>query len=637
MEQYTDKTLFGIHIGEHGFDATKVMDELRECVEKGLNFVTIRPIRGPQGNKPVPDHYYYEWAEYMTKHEIYFVFLYALQEHPEGQDSHLTPEINENLKRIAGKYYLGDMLGETGSTYACKLRGYFGDENDPDLAPQDAKDMKEAADNYSAVLKDLVKRERATGVPNVVSVEATMLNNYNVEAGADIPFAEIPCADPETVIPALRGTARAYDSKLWGTYVAHEWYAGMRHFDRLKDARFELVHKYAYLQGSQVFCLESGLSNIHSYGTALPHDNPISIKNRQVFYRLGRYFIDDDRPAGGPITRVAFVQGNHDGYGGGWGGSSLWSQFEGEQWGHSDAEHSWKIINDVNKKRDWWEPDSYATESHDVSGALNGGVYDIIPATASAKAMSKYDCLIFVGWNTMTEEIAENLLTYVKGGGKLLLSAAHLNTEPDRAKKPVYLNNETVRELLGCRLTGKTRRSNFGMRFISDSEIPNMHYPFAHMTAADPIHSHGYVDYAETELAGGNVCSILSKSFRIFENELNETPTLIENKCGEGHVIFLTSEAFPGNGSAYPMYRVVVRELLRAETENEPQLILAPDSVCFAIYDGGIAYLLNTDIDLPAAVILLPDNDASETVVIKPMELIKVKLSDTGIEILDRI
>ena len=82
---------------------------------------------------------------------------------------------------------------------------------------------------------------------------------------------------------------------------------------------------------------------------------------------------------------------------------------------------------------------------------------------------------------------------------------------------------------------------------------------------------------------------------------------------------------------------MVVRELLRAETENEPQLVLAPDSVRFAIYDGGIAYLLKTDIDLPAAVILLPDSDTSETVVIKPMELIKVKLSDNGVEILDRI
>ena len=637
MEQYADKTLFGIHIGEHGFDPAKVMDELRECVEKGINFVTIRPIiRGPQGKEIVPSHYYYEWAEYMTAHQIYFVFLYALQEAPEGQESHLTPEINENLKRIADKYYLGDMLGETGSTYACKLRGYFSDDH-PDMPPQNVRDMKEAKENYSAILKDLVDRERATGVPNVVTVEATMLNNYNVEMGADMPFSEIPCGDPETVIPALRGAARAYDSKLWGTYVAHEWYAGMRHFDRLKDARFELVHKYAYLQGSQVFCLESGLSNIHSYGTKLPHDNPISIKNREVFYRLGRYMIDDDRPAGGPITKVAFVQGNHDGYGGGWGGSSLWSQFEGEQWGHSDAEYGWKIINDVNKKRDWWEPDSYEAKSRDVSGSLNGGVYDIIPATSSAEAMSKYDSLIFVGWNTMTEEIARNLLKYVKQGGKLLISAAHLNAEADRTKAPVYLQSDTVKELLGCALTGKTRRSNFGMRFVSDSAIPNMHYPFSNNTVADPIYSKGYVSYAETELLEGTVCSILSKSFGIFEEELKETPTLIENKCGEGHVIFLTSEAFPGNGSAYPMYRSIVRELLRAETENEPQLVLAPDSVRFATYEGGIIYLLNTDIDLPAAVILLPESDNSEILTLRPMELVKVRLSSSGVEVLNRI
>ena len=631
---YADKTLFGVHVGEHGFFEDKVMDEIKEYVEKGVNFITIRPPR----KRKIEEHYYYDWARYMAANEVYFIFLYALQFAPEGEVSHITPSMNEKLKEIAGKYYLGDMLGETGSTYACKLQGYFRNAKIKVEPPkQGAADMKEAKENYSAVLKDLVERERETGVPNVSTVEATMLNNYNVEMGVDMPFSELLCGDPEIIVPALRGTARAYGSKLWGTYIAHEWYGGMRHFDKLKDARLELIYKYAYMSGSEAFCLESGLDRITSYGTSLPDENPISIKNREVFYRICDYIANDERPSGGPLTRVAFVQGNYDAFGGGWGGSSLWSQFEGEKWGHSNAESGWRIIDDINKKRDWWEPDSYEAKGLDVSGALADGSYDIIPATASAEAMKRYDCLIFTGWNTMTESIAENLLEYVENGGKLIIAAAHLNTNPDRAGKPEYLNNDAVKKLLGCTFTGKSISSNLGMRFVSDSAIPNMHYPYANLRAADPIYSKGYVKYADVELCGGEVRSILSDSFLVVEDELDAAPTLVENKCGDGYVVFFTSEYYPGNNAVYPMYRSVVREMLRAETEGEPQLVLAPSAVRFAMYDGGILYLLNTDKDLPVAVVILPESDMATTMMLKPLELMKLRIENDNIELLSSI
>ena len=630
---YSEKTLFGTHIGEHGFFVETVFDELKECVENGINFVTIRPPRTAK----IEEHYYYDWAKYLADNKVYFIFLYALQFPPEGEVSHLTPEINKKLKEIAGDYFLGDMLGETGSTYACKLEGYFRNASSKLKPKQNAADMKEAKENYSAVLKDLVERERLTGVPNVATVEATMLNNYNLEMGVDMPFSELLCSDPELIVPALRGAARAYDAKLWGTYIAHEWYGGMRHFDKLKDARLELIYKYAYMSGSEAFCLESGLSRISSYGVSLDHDNPISEKNREVYYRLGKYIINDQRPAGGPRTRVAFIQGNHDAFGGGWGGSSLWAQFEGEQWGHSDAEHGWRIVNDVNKKRDWWEPDSYDAKGLDVSGALADGCYDIIPATVPAEAMKRYDCLIFVGWNTMTEDIAKNFLEYVKQGGKLLLGAAHLNTNPDRAGKPDYLNSEAVKELIGCSLTGNSINSNLGMRFVSDSILPNMKYPYANLRAADPIYSKGYVRYADVELCGGEVRSILSNSFLVFEEDLGMSPTLIENKCGDGYVIFFTAEDHPGKGSVYPMYRSVVREMLRAETENEPQLVLAPSAVRFSVYDGGVMYLLNTDAFLPSAVVLLPECKEPTTLTLKPLELVKLKIENDKIEVLSSI
>ena len=43
-----------------------------------------------------------------------------------------------------------------------------------------------------------------------------------------------------------------------------------------------------------------------------------------------------------------FVQGNLDGWGG-WG--RLPESFEGEQWGHSDPEYTWRILDELGSKR----------------------------------------------------------------------------------------------------------------------------------------------------------------------------------------------------------------------------------------------------------------------------------------------
>ena len=630
---YLDKTLFGAHVGEHGFVEDKVLDEIKEYARRGLNFVTIRP----PSERRIEDRYYYEWAKYLAENEIYFVFLYAFQYPPKGQVSHLTPEICARVKEIGGKYFLGDMLGETGSTYACKLAGYFKGEYAKYKPDQDATDMRAARDKYCARLRALVDGERKTGVPGVASGEATMLNNYNVEMGVDMPFAELLCANPEIIVPALRGTARAYGSKIWGTYIAHEWYGGMRHHDRLKAARLELIYKYAYLCGSEAFCIESGLDGICSYGIELSADSEVCKKNRERFYSLANYMINDERPAGGPRTRVAFIQGNYDAFGGDWGGSALWSQFEGEEWGHSDAEYSWRIISDVNKKRDWWEPDSYDAMGLDASGALADGSYDIIPASASAEAMKAYECLIFVGWNTMTEDLLEKLHEYVNSGGRLIIGASHLNTNPKRGGKPTYLDSKKMRELIGCRLTEAVTRSNDGVRFVAESDIPNMRYPYANLDHADPIYSHGYVNYAEVELYTAKPKAILSDTFFAFKEDLNRTATVVENRLGKGNVILLTATEYPGAGSVYPMYRSIVRELLRAVTESHPIRLLAPTEVRVAIYDGDIIYLLNTDANLSHGVRLMPNTDVEATVTVKPLELLKLRLCDGGAEILSAI
>ena len=611
-------------MGEHGFDKDKILDELKEYAARGINFITIRP----PNNKKIEEHYYLEWAKFMTEQKMHFILLYAIQYPPKGERAHITPETVAKIKEIAGDYFLGDMLGETGSSYACKLPGYYGTGRQ-EMPAQDAADMQVAKDAYLDTVKGFAKTAKWLGLPHIASVEATMLNNYNMEVGVDLPFTETPCANPELVLSALRGAARAANAPLWGTYVAHEWYAGMRHFDELKRKRFEMIYKYCYLAGSQLFCLESGISEIASYGVKLPAENEIARANSEVVYRLSECFRKDQRPTGGPRARVAFVQGNLDSFGGGWGGGYAWSQFK-DEWAYGDAEHAWKIVKEINQKRDWFEPDCYAQKGLDTSAGAPDGTFDVIPANASLEAMSRYDALIFVGWNTMTDEIYRKLVSYVKNGGKLLITAAHLNTNPERCGEKKYQNGGDLSELLGCKLTDKVTYTGLGHRFVSESAIPGMCYPFPKLNPADPIYSCGNVHYAECEVTEGTVCAMLSDSF--LHNDAPLTPTVIENTLGKGHVVFLTATDYAGNEAIYPLYRFLVRELLR--TVGDSPRVLVSSEVRYACYADNVIYLLNTSYDMPATAVIEPLSDSPEALVLAPMELRKIRVKDGKVETL---
>ena len=144
-----DQILNGIHIGEHSFDPENVINEIYErCVVPGLNFVTIRTRR-----EQVPQNYFIRWAKYLAEHKIYFIFLYTIQHAPKGRESQFDPETVAMMKEIAGEYFLGDMIGETGSSFACKFAGYYklggqpGKSSEPKLT-LDYPDMEAAHRGY---------------------------------------------------------------------------------------------------------------------------------------------------------------------------------------------------------------------------------------------------------------------------------------------------------------------------------------------------------------------------------------------------------------------------------------------------------------------------------------------------------
>lgn len=623
MSIQRDVVLNGIHIGEHSFVPEKIKEEIYERVIKpGYNFVTIRPRK----TVDVPQHYFIEWAKYLAENEVYFVFLYTIQNAPEGKITHLEKETVDEMKRIAGKYFVGDMIGETGSSVACKWPGYYEGITknwDAQLGTRKHPDMKAAHEAYVKEVAKLIEIDRELGISEVVSVEATGLNKYNAEAGVTIPMLELMCGSPDRLVSSLRGMARAFDSKMWGTYVAHEWYGGMRHDDPLKRKRLELAYKYAYLAGTQAFCLESGDEVILSYGHRFEPDSEICEDYRRVLGNMMDYIKSDERPIGGPKVKLAFVSGLHDAWGD-WGGSYVWNQFEGEEWGHNEAEHSWRLLNEIGVKRTWEDIANFG--ENDLSAFPAYGMYDIVPIEASVDKLCRYDYLIFLGWNSMTDENMDKLYEYVKRGGKLLMSAAHLNYNTKRGGDLIMPSNEKLEKLFGARFTGETFKSNNGVKFYYDSINGNLMYPGSKSLVCDPIYASGYVDYGKFEITEGSEAAFITDGFM---KKVSMAPAVIENKVGEGIATLVTSINYPGYPALYPLYRAIAREMITASNRESADIrVLSSDRLRYAVYEENKVYLLNTDYDLPIIVKIYygENKEKIREVTLEPLELKAITL-----------
>ncbi len=633
-----DIVLNGINIGELSFDKENMMNEIKtRCIDKGFNFVSIRP-RG----EAVEQECFVEWAKYLAENKIYFVFLYATQHAPEGKDCWFTAETIAKMKEVAGEYYLGELFGEAGSYYACKLPGYYidrdgisehnicegGDEYDVtkyiknfrNFLLKNYDDMKAAYEGYTSVLSKFTKLAKELGNPGSFCVEANAFAKHNAASGIDMPILEMCPGNSDVMVPFFRGSARAFDSKLWGTYIAHAWYGGLRHDDPLKMKRLELVYKYAYLAGSGLFVLENGDNGVKAYGTEFTEDSEVCWNYRRVLGEMGDFMKCDERPKGGPKAKVAFVSGLYDGWAGKWGRSCLYNQFFREEWGYSDPEYSWKLLYELNAKRSWSEPENYG--EYDTSAYPAYGQFDVVPIEADVDHLSQYDYLIFLGWNTMTEENMKKLTEYVRRGGHLVMSAAHLNTQTKRDGEYTPVKEELIEELFGSRHFGEIRRTVNGVKFRYDSLDERIKYPRYLKNGCDPMFSAGYADYLRLAPLDAETIAYLADGF---VEKPYDFPAVIENKVGKGVATLFTSVNYPGNQAVYYTYRAIVREIISASARECDIKVIGSERVRYSVYEGNKIYLLNTDYDMPVKVKIINGNK-EQVIELESLELRGIQL-----------
>ena len=240
-----------------------------------------------------------------------------------------------------------------------------------------------------------------------------------------------------------------------------------------------------------------------------------------------------------------------------------------------------------------------------------------------ADALSKYENLVFLGWNSMTDENMDKLTVYVKRGGKLLLSGAHLNYSVKRQGEFIPPSNEKLKALCGISFNGTTSRTNYGLKFEYDSLEPKHLYPGTKTFVCDPLYSAGYVEYMNLELCGARVLAKTADCFA--DHGTGEHIAIVENRIGNGLVTLVTSISYPGNPSLYPVYLDLVHEAVTSSARNCEIRVIAPDKLRYTVYEGNKIYLLNTDYDLPITAKII--YDGKETLVnLDSLELKTIEL-----------
>ena len=611
-----ERVRIGIEIGEHGHNYEMLTADIEDKFDLSkLDFVLIymSPV-------DIAEKLWYDWAKFFRGNDIHFAFLYTQQRGaPKGKISHLTIEIVEKIKEIAGEYFLGDMIGETGGL-ASWQEGYYEDHI---MDKPDFENMTEAKQHYVDHVASKVKIDKDLNIPAVLAVEATTFSHYNFEAGVDNTFIEMMCGNPEIMFASARGASKAYNRSWWASHIAQEWYGGFRNDDPLKYKRMKLAYYYSFIAGAKYIYPESGHFKIESYGDSYGLDSEFCQLYRKAWDDFADFTHNHNRPKGNPMVKIGFLQGNLDSWTA-WGGATVWNQFGKVKWDYGAPEQGWSYLDDIFKGEKWHVPTVYG--ENDCTGTIPYGQYDIVPTTASIETLKQYSCLIMLSWNTMTPEIYNSLKQYVYQGGRLFMALPQLNTSDLRDGDLDLINNGDYSDLFGCRIKGKGKTVNWGVKFVEESNIPGYLYPYTKNGVCDPICANGNITFADVELAGGRVVAIMADKFKKWRDE--SPALLIENKYGKGNASLITSWEYPGAKGLEKFVRLLLKAIIHGEQQETDVRIIGNDKIYYAVYQNSndhIVYLLNTDYNVPTFAKVMYKGIEKE-VKIEPCELSTVHI-----------
>lgn len=503
-------------------------------------------------------------------------------------------EVNQIIAE-AGEWYGGRMtIGEAGGVLYWPKHYLQRGPEVAFVALPPAETMLEAREAYLQYLRGFIEFERREISDGpLMNVESSLAFKYHVEAGIDILCHEALPGDPHRMQAAIRGAARAY-GKPWGTHLAMGWYGGVT-VDKLWMKRWKTSLDHSYLTGAEFIYPESGHLGLREHQTQRWLE-PLSEEMREargILREMVQFAQVHTRPEGGPQVRLGIVSGYGDGAPGLW-NPYAWGQFHDEKWLAGPPEWGWELVDMLHRREEWSNPSVQG--EWDWSGNPPCGQYDIVPVEAEGAAWQRYGCLVFLGWNTMTEEIYGKLQAYVRGGGRLLMFLPQLRQDSVRGGEPVLFRDGDFSDLFGVRVPGFASRDVRGVKFLENSAVPEYRLPVADVNC-DPRYL-GHLTPAQVELTTGRVLAGWDVLFGAKPEQIAQQPVLVENRLGGGVALLVTLQEYPAD----PAVVGLTKELLRVVSAGEQGevRVLAGDRLRYAVYDlpeagAQVLYLLNTD------------------------------------------
>lgn len=384
--------------------------------------------------------------------------------------------------------------------------------------------------------------------------QAVPLQYLDYEAGVEMIMTEIPGGHSTFLLNAARGAAAAYSRETWGVHLAnHVTRApiGQEHIRRL----FILLGQI-WLHGASVIQDEE-VAYRHNHDTIYSFSDAIPEAYRRMYQMIFHYGNVID--LGTPIVNTGFLQGNYEMPPVGqlaipymepckvWGGFGP----EKECWEYDTPEAGWRMI-------DFYMPGVWLTpvpNREKVRLFFTGSPYgqvDLVPVGAKPEKLSVYPVLYLPGWNTMTREIYENLVEYVRGGGHLILCAAQCTEHVEREflieKQDFALINEgDLSELAGVRVA------------MGDEVINTVFF------ADEAVSVNPGVVGLKTELSGAEAIAV----------DQFGKPVVVENKIGNGRVWMLCVGEYWGADALEEFNRVLCRRVVR---ENQAEITVYGDT-----------------------------------------------------------
>ncbi len=514
-------------------------------------------------------------------------------------------ELNAILAE-AGEFYGGRMtIGEAGGVLYWPKDYLRRKDAGSFVALPPCETMLEAREAYVAYLRDFIafERQELSDGP-LLDVDSSLVFKYHAEAGIDVLCHEALPGDPHRMQAAIRGAARAF-GKPWGTHIAMGWYGGVT-VDELWLKRWKTSVWHCYLTGSEFIYPESGHLALteHQTGHRFEARSPEMLAARRILREAYQFSLVHERPAGGPKVTLGILSGYGDGAPGLW-NPWAWGQVHDGKWLAGAPERAWELVDQLHRREEWC---NYTVQGErDWSGNPPYGQYDIVPIESELDNLQRYECLVLLGWNTMTDELYDKLKAYVTGGGRLLLSLAHLRADAVRGGEPQLFRDGDFTDLCGVKVTGALETSVRGVKFLRQSSLPGYRLPVAD-AQCDPRFLGNFTPATVELRACAPSARVLAGHDVLFgadAEQIARQPVLVENRVGAGTVLLVTLWEYPADEAVIGLTRELLR-VISAGEQGDVRL-LASDRVRYAIYDldsdaGQVIYLLNTDPDWTAPV-----------------------------------